>query len=183
MSDEIVYLWLDLETTGLDASSDLVLEAAWHFTDIDLVPLSWPWGQEFVRTDIDEYIEIFGMHADVIDMHEKSGLFEALREGAGVRSVTDIETQILDVIAPGVTVQLSGSGVHFDRAFIDELMPRLSERLHYRFGVDVSTIKRFFENAGLPFDGPEAPHRALADVELALDTARYYRNLLEELKQ
>jgi len=75
---------------------------------------------------------------------------------------------------------LGGSGPHFDRRWIDEHMPALGGRLHYR-NFDVSTLRRAFDRwAGADLAGGAPPHRAGSDVVWAIEQARAARRLLTD---
>lgn len=169
MSDQpIVYLWLDLETTGLDPRYDDILEVAWHVTTADLQDIT-------TRTYsylVDEPDVV--MSPQVALMHARSGLLEALTSEPP-SALEYIEALILGDIPPDCTVQLAGSGIHFDKAFIERCMPRLAERLHYRV-MDVSIVRRFYRDVcGLPISRDQVAHRAAADVDQALAEMRLLR--------
>ncbi|OBJ71876.1 oligoribonuclease [Mycobacterium sp. 1274756.6] len=174
MRDELV--WIDCEMTGLDLSSDKLIEIAVVVTDGDLTP-------------VDDGIDIV-IHADdaaldsmidvVTEMHTRSGLIEEVR--AATVDVPAAETMVLDYLRRHVkqakTAPLAGNSIATDRGFIARDMPALDAFLHYRM-IDVSSIKelcrRWYPRIyfGQPAKG--LAHRALADIHESIRELQYYR--------
>lgn len=194
MSKKLTHLlWVDLETTGLRPDFDLVLEVGAIYTDLDLT-MQWEVGAVFGYSEED--LDIPRMNPAVVEMHTKSGLFDAVRSTYAAReqvycpTVYDMQSDFLDRIGPDDVVALAGSGVaHFDRDFLRERMPRVFERLEY-YVIDVGIVRRSLEILGgsayrvdVPAsskDGVKA-HRGPADVYAHLEEARRYKELLFSL--
>ena len=83
---------------------------------------------------------------------------------------------MLDDSDPDV-LYLAGNSIHFDRKFIDEYMPTLSSRLHYRmFDVRVLMMAEYMWTTGVVTHLDAASeHRAVSDIEHSLYLARAYR--------
>ena len=163
VQDKLV--WIDCEMTGLDTTSDKLIEIAALVTDGDLNILGD--GVDIVIHADDEALA--NMPDVVTKMHAASGLTDEVR--ASTVTLAQAEQQVLDYIRAHVTssgqVPLAGNSIATDRAFLARDMPRLNEYLHYRM-VDVSSIKelcrRWYPKVyfGQPPKG--LAHRALADI-------------------
>ena len=174
MSDLLV--WMDCEMTGLDLRTDALVEVAAVVTGPDLVPLDD--GIDIVISAPGEILD--GMVDIVREMHERSGLTEAVR--AATVTVTEAEDAVLDYLVKHVpdprTAPLCGNSIATDRGFIARDMPRLDAHLHYRM-IDVSSLKelcrRWYPRVyfGQPTKGLN--HRALADVLESIRELEYYR--------
>ena len=113
-------------------------------------------------------------------MHQASGLDKEIAEST--TSIGDAEQAVLDLIAQHCeadwAVPLAGNSIATDRRFIQEYMPQLDQRLHYRM-VDVSTIKelsrRWFPRAYFQQPDKGQAHRALADIVESIRELDYYR--------
>lgn len=169
-SDKHEFLWLDLETTGLDPHNDQILEWAIVLADDgaagDLSPVHQfsgvvdPWNDADAMRDAIE-----GMHSIVQNMHARNGLFEAVaREGTPLAEAEDFLLSVcVELGAKPRQVVLAGSTVAFDLGFVRVHMPRFAEYLSHRT-FDVSTLKQAdVAWGGVPFAKAEA-HRALPDV-------------------
>jgi len=186
--------FIDIETTGLAPTSEKILEVACIITDDQLREIA---RMECV-TDAARHHEYVRMHQVVRDMHYGNGLWmESLRSNLPVNSkdgesaetllTTFIETHcpILSKKDPPV---LAGSTVSFDRAFLDVHMPGVTKRLHYR-NLDVTSINELakgfwpevYKNRPAGNGAENAKHRAMADIEVSLETARYYSRMLGAL--
>jgi oligoribonuclease len=162
--------------TGLDLSHDALIEVAALVTDPDLNVLGE--GVDVVIHADDEQLD--GMVDVVRDMHQKSGLTDAVR--ASTVSVADAEQMVLDYITQHVpdprSAPLCGNSIATDRGFLARDMPRLDNHLHYRM-IDVSSIKelcrRWYPRVyfGQPAKG--LAHRALADIRESIRELEYYR--------
>lgn len=175
LKDPIV--WVDLEMTGLDPDTDVILEIAVIVTDgmLDAVVE----GPDLVVFATEE--ELQRMPPVVVEMHRASGLTTMVREAT--LDVAGAERQALDFIRQHVpearTAPLGGNSIGTDRAFLRKHMPALEAHLHYR-NVDVSTLK---ELVGRWYPGaldlrPEknGGHRALADIRESINELRWYRD-------
>ena len=172
--DELV--WIDCEMTGLDLSSDKLIEIAVLVTDADLNILGD--GVDVVIHADDAALS--SMADVVVEMHTRSGLIEEVR--ASTVDMAAAETIVLDYIREHVkqakTAPLAGNSIATDRGFIARDMPALDSFLHYRM-IDVSSIKelcrRWYPRIyyGQPAKG--LAHRALADIHESIRELQYYR--------
>ena len=168
-------VWIDCEMTGLDLTSDELVEVAVVITDYDLVPVD-PGFAIVIKAD---QSAIDNMNDFVRDMHTKSGLINEIPLGV---SLADAEYAVLEYILKFVpssqTAPLAGNTIGTDRAFINKYMPRVDAHLHYR-SVDVSSIKelakRWFPRVYFNAPSKDGGHRALADILESIRELDYYR--------
>jgi len=173
-----MYLWMDLETTGLDADSGEILEVGWFLSD------NWEILNEAksaLVTPTRQTFDLMKQDFVVASMHTDNNLATDLLFG-NTRRIEDIEAEILEDI-DNVSIEddviLAGASVHFDRQFITKYMWRLELLLSHRH-FDVSTLKMFFDDMGFyelgRRDTPRK-HRALNDIKDSYKLARTYVNL------
>ena len=170
-------VWMDLEMTGLDATTDVIVEIATIVTDDELEITAV--GPDLV-IHCDE-IRLAAMHPVVVDMHTRSGLLEKIR--ASEMDLAEAGRQTFEFIkqwAPEPrTVPLCGNSIGMDRRFLAAYLPEIEEWLHYR-SVDVSSIKELVKRwypekrAGRP--RKERNHRALDDIRESVAELRYYKD-------
>ena len=174
---QLPLVWVDLEMTGLNPQTDVIVEIAVIVTDGRLHTAIE--GPELVIETPSEALE--QMSPIVRSMHTESGLLDRIASG-GV-NLDEAERQVMSFVAAHVaaddTPVLAGNSVHTDRAFIQRYLPRLDERLHYRH-IDVSTIKELARRWA-PHLLDEAPpkggsHRALADIRESIAELAFYRS-------
>jgi oligoribonuclease len=167
--------FIDLEMTGLDAQSDVIIQAALIVTDRDLQPLD-----EYC-CDIFQPDEALARMAPFVrDMHEKNGLIERVR--ASRIDLREAQRQLLSRVAalcehPAV---LCGSSIWVDRTFIDRAMPALGGYLHYRM-IDVTSVKllveRWYGPSAVYMKPTAGEHDALVDIRNSIAELRHYRAL------
>jgi oligoribonuclease len=177
VSDLLV--WIDCEMTGLDLARDKLIEVAAVVTDPDLKVLDD--GVDVVISADDAVLD--GMVEVVRDMHERSGLTQAVR--ASTVTLAEAEDLIMGYVRRHVpeprTAPLCGNSIATDRGFLARDMPRLDNHLHYRM-IDVSSLKelcrRWYPRVyfGQPAKG--LTHRALADIRESIRELEYYRRTL-----
>jgi oligoribonuclease len=177
MTDLLV--WIDCEMTGLDLRRDALIEVAVIVTDGDLNPVDD--GVGVIIHAGDEVLDT--MIPFVREMHEKSGLTEAVR--ASTISLGEAERTVLDYVMSHVpeprTAPLCGNSIATDRGFISRDMPALDDHLHYRM-VDVSSIKelakRWYPRVYQSQPPKGLAHRALDDIRESIQELAYYRGTL-----
>ncbi|MBC7170298.1 oligoribonuclease [Candidatus Bipolaricaulota bacterium] len=166
-------VWIDLETTGLDPETSVILEIAAVITDKHLNVLS----QEslVIHHPNDALV---GLDEWVQTQHQASGLLEEVRQSK--LSLAEAEERVLGLVAarcPPRACPLAGSSVCFDRRFLMRHMPKLEAHLSYR-QIDVSSLKelvrRWYPDKAPP-NGSEAKHRALPDILESIEELRRYR--------
>lgn len=172
-SSEPVFVWIDLEMTGLDPERCAIVELALIVTGPDLVPRAELerviWAPDEVLARMDPFVR---------DMHTRSGLLDRIR--ASTTSLPDAEREALALVARHAGLRegiLAGNSIHQDRRFLVKHMPLLESWLHYR-QVDVSSLK-VLAGAWYPdvprFAKGEKTHTALADIRASLAELAYYR--------
>jgi oligoribonuclease len=165
--------WLDLEMTGLDASRDVILQAAVIITDSELKVL-----EEYCVDIWQPESELAKMTPFVRDMHEKSGLLTRLR--ASKVDTWAAEQRLLERIAGHCTYPavLCGNTIGQDKRFVERHMPGLAGYLSYRT-IDVSSVKllaKTWYGPGAVFDKPkDREHDALFDVRNSIAELVHYR--------
>ena len=168
-------LWIDLEMTGLDPKKDKILEVAAIATDMKLNEIA----RLTAVVRVDEKLMQTRMQGEFWDKNSKSrdALFAQNTNGQPAAAV---EGELLDFLDQYFSkeVYLAGNSIHQDRKFIENEMPLLNQRLHYRM-LDVSAWKIYFENAlHKKFVKPEA-HRALDDIEGSIGELKWYLTFLK----
>ena len=170
-------LWVDLEMTGLDPAKDRILEVAAIATDMELNRIATY--EAVVR--VDDKLMRERMVGEFWDKNSASR--DALMaQNAQGKPVQEVEGELLEFIKHNFStkhpIYLAGNSVHQDRKFIENEMPELNQKLHYRM-LDVSAWKVYFENAlNKKFTKPEN-HRALDDINGSIEELKWYLTFLK----
>ena len=177
--------WIDIETTGLDPEMDGILEVACVLTDNQLVELEHR--HEVVRWP-PKILESLRVRADpfVQKMHDENGLWaECSCPGAAVHSGALVAQRFVDWLKAqdAVRLEMGGSSVHFDRAFLRSRMRDLHDVFAHR-DIDVSVLRGLASrwNPGVfaarpKGDSTASPaYRALPDIRASIESLRYYRD-------
>ena len=170
---------MDLEMTGLDPSTHVIVEIATIVTDDDLHILAE--GPDLVVGATSE--QLGQMDEVVRKMHQDSGLLVAIEQSdltlaqAGEQTLSFIRSHVLEK----GRVPLCGNSIGVDRRFLDRYLPEIETYLHYR-SIDVSTIKelckRWHPNIYGKAPKKAGTHRALEDIRESIAELAYYRDTL-----
>jgi oligoribonuclease len=173
-----MFVWMDLEMTGLDPTHDVIVEIATIVTDDDLELIAE--GPDLIVHASDA--QLAQMVPVVQEMHRASGLTEAIRASTTTLEEAGAATlAFLTATVPKGEVPLCGNSIGTDRRFLQQYLPDVEAWFHYR-NVDVSTIKELVRRwrPEVLTSAPEKPtsHRALDDVRASIDELRHYRAAL-----
>lgn len=172
-------LWVDLEMTGLEANSDLILEVAAVVTDWSFKEIATYEG--VVKNEDMVLSERLALNAIFWDANTESrdSLLAQNQHGKPLEQIEDELLQFIDDhFEKDTPVLLAGNSIHIDRRFIVAQWPRLDARLHYRM-LDVSAWKVVFEGKfKKKFAKPEN-HRALGDIRGSIMELQYYLSKLK----
>jgi len=170
---------MDLEMTGLDPATNVIVEIATMVTDDDLAIVAE--GPDLVVHQPEEAMA--AMDDVVRKMHARSGLTDAI--AASTLSLADAGAATLDFIKSQVpeaaTVPLCGNSIATDRRFLAAYLPEIENWLHYR-SIDVSTVKelcrRWYPDAYAAAPHKKGAHRALDDIRESIAELAYYRGVV-----
>lgn len=168
-------LWVDLEMTGLDPVKDRILEVAAIATDMKLNPVS----QYEAVVKVDENLMHSRMVGEFWEKNQKSR--DALiAQNQNGKDIKEVERELIDFIDKnfGKVIYLAGNSIHQDRKFIEQEMPELNKKLHYRM-LDVSAWKIYFENALDKKFTKLENHRALDDINGSIEELKWYLTFLK----
>ena len=162
--------------TGLDPSTNVIVEIATIVTDDDLAIVAE--GPNLVVHQPDSILE--HMNDTVRALHTRSGLMGRIRasevslDEAGAQTLAFIRTHVPEA----KSVPLCGNSIGTDRRFLAAWLPEIEEHLHYRC-IDVSTIKelarRWRPEVYAKAPKKEGTHRALDDIRESIQELRFYR--------
>jgi oligoribonuclease len=169
-------VWMDLEMTGLDPATDVIVEIATIVTDDELEIVAE--GPDLVVHQPAEALA--SMVPVVVEMHTASGLLAAIE--ASTTTLEEAGNATLEFIKAHVpearTVPLCGNSIGTDRRFLAAHLPEIEAHMHYR-SVDVSTIKeltrRWYPGALEAAPRKATAHRALDDIRESIGELRWYR--------
>jgi oligoribonuclease len=174
-SDNLI--WLDLEMTGLDTTTDHIIEIATIVTDKNLVevaegPVLAVSQSEDVMNAMDEWNT---------RQHGKSGLIErVLNEGVSLADAEARTVEFLEQYTVAGKSPMCGNSICQDRRFMAREMSTLEVWFHYR-NLDVSSFKivaQLWAPQVANSVEKESAHRALADIRDSIAELRHYRQHL-----
>jgi oligoribonuclease len=167
-------IWMDLEMTGLDPETDLIIEMATIVTDSELNVLAE--GPVLAIAVPEE--RLAAMDEWNQTHHSASGLLERVRKSDV--GMAEAEARTLDFVsryAEKDSAPLCGNTIWQDRRFLARYMKTLEGYLHYRI-IDVSSLKELVSRWRpelLNGFTKQNTHTALSDIRESIEELRYYR--------
>ena len=170
-----IYVWLDLETTGVDDKLCQIIELAIILTDDSLNVLDT---YESIVNPGSVYYE-----PGALKMHKSSGLYDRVRTGAKISTVEDEALSLIKRYEPRKRrAYLAGNSIHFDRRYLSKYMPSIVDHLASRH-LDVSAIgmwaRSLFGKDIATYKAPR-PHRALDDLRRSIEELSFYKKCFIE---
>jgi oligoribonuclease len=168
-------VWIDMEMTGLEPETDVVLEIATIVTDKDLNIIAE--GPVLAIHQSDYVLD--NMSQWCVDVHGKSGLTQRCKDSeVSIDKAVRLTIEFLEKYVPKGSSPLCGNSIGQDRRFLVKYMPELEAYFHYR-NIDVSTIKelvRRWQPELLNGVQKKGVHLALDDIRESIAEMVYYRN-------
>jgi oligoribonuclease len=174
MADDARWVWLDLEMTGLDDKTCVIVQMASIITDGSFNELGM---LEQTIWQPESFLE--AMTPFVRKMHTDNGLLARIR--ASELGQQEAEQKAVEFVlqhAPFKKGILAGNSIWQDRRFLLRHMPSLESVLHYQ-QIDVSTIKivakQWYGGRG-DAPGKVSSHTALEDIRASIAELKWYRD-------
>lgn len=174
MDKTLNLIWLDLEMTGLQPETDLIIEIATLVTDAELNVLAEGPTLAIKQSDT----ALAAMDDWNQQHHGASGLIERVKNSlideqeATRQTIAFLEQYSMKNASP-----LCGNSICQDRRFMAKHMPELESYFHYR-NLDVSTLKelvRRWKPDILSGIVKQSTHQAMDDIRDSVNELRYYR--------
>ncbi len=168
-------IWIDLEMTGLDSDSDVIIEIATIVTDDQLNILE----EGPIIAVHQSTIILDGMDEWNTKQHGNSGLVERVQNSKYNEAEAEAETlAFLGKYVPKGKSPMCGNSICQDRRFLYRSMKKLESFFHYR-NLDVSTLKELSRmwapeeiHKGFKKQGS---HLAMDDIRESISEMTYYR--------
>ncbi len=172
--DESNLIWIDLEMTGLDPDSDVIIEIATIVTDAHLNILAEGPVHAIHQPDS----ALAAMDEWNTNQHGKSGLTQRVKDSQITLEEAQAQTiAFLEQWVPAGKSPMCGNSICQDRRFLVRGMPKLERFFHYR-NLDVSTVKELARRwrpevaEGVKKSGA---HLALDDIKDSIEELKHYR--------
>lgn len=173
------FIWIDIETTGLNPEEELLLEVGFRITDIELNLLG---ERDWQIWDTPSYDER-ELDSFILNMHTKSGLLDDCQDhGSTLDEVCGDMQDWLSGWGVNKSDPMCGSSVQFDRSWMGIHLPLVHDMFSYR-NVDISTVKELCRRLNPVLYGKidsdvktskREIHRALPDLQDTCSEAGFY---------
>jgi oligoribonuclease len=160
--------WIDLEMSGLEVESNVIIEAAAVITDFEL-------------NELESYHAVVKQDQKYIDQmddwnkktHGESGLIQMIPHG---KNPDLVEEELINLVRKhfgNEKVIIAGNSVNHDKLFLNTYFKKLSQHFHYRT-LDVTSWKIVMKNTfQIDFQKKNA-HRAIDDIRESILELKHY---------
>ena len=161
-----LYLWLDLEMTGLSVEKERIIEVGAIITDTKLNPIS-----DFHRVVFQPKELLDQMDEWNQTHHKDSGLLDAISNGS---KEEDVQKDLIHWCNKyfNEPIVLAGNSIGQDRLFINKYFKEFSQLLHYR-QLDVTSFKLHFLTEEIQFKKKNS-HRAIDDIKESIEELKFF---------
>jgi oligoribonuclease len=173
----IPLLWVDLETTGLDPHTGVVLEVGARLTDQLLNEVSrFHTIIHHDEKDLDELKDLFFPPA-VVEMHTKNDLLRQVYESQVelAQAQASFATWLFENFKLGEKRPLAGSNPSFDRSWLNVHFEAAADFISYR-SFDMNTVY-YFAEVDKDKVKKKGIHRANADLDWDIAQLRVLKRL------
>lgn len=165
-----------MEMTGLDVNKERIIEVAAIITDTEM-------------NEISEYHSVIFQPEEILakmddwnqKQHKSTGLLKLIPEG---KQQSVVEEELIEWIKTHYKDErpiLAGNSIAQDKLFIDNHMPKLSQRLHYRM-LDVTSWKIPFWVENIEMKKKNV-HRAVDDIRESINEFKTYLQFVDFKKE
>lgn len=167
-------IWIDLEMTGLNPDTDVIIEIATIVTDKDLNILGE--GPTFAVHQPDSALD--AMDEWCTNQHGFSGLTDRVKKSNINTREAELKTiEFLQQFVQRGVSPMCGNSIGQDRRFLVRYMPELEAFFSYR-SIDVTTLKELakrWKPEALTGFSKKGSHLALDDIRDSIGELQHYR--------
>lgn len=174
-------IWIDLEMTGLEPKTDVIIEIATIVTDSNLNILAE--GPSLAIHQSKQCMD--AMDEWCTNQHGKSGLTQRVLTSNISEEQAESETLafLKKYVAPNYS-PMCGNSIGQDRRFLNKYMPKLESFFHYR-NLDVSSLKELAVRWNPKVADSvikKGSHLAMDDIKDSINELKHYRDKFLKLE-